>query len=442
MMKRAIAMCLIAGYLLSLTACKARSDSESAPTPSPESTSSGVSSESAASESTAAKEKELAVTPMPIQTVSLEPENAQEPDVSPLYYTDSLGVRKSFPNSLPGLLAFEYPYVYYERMAPEDNSAAPLTVGRYSFETKKTEEIVLADFNTGDGRCLLSDSGRMIYKYHRYGADDHLECCFVLLDFTAQTQTMLASAVTDNLEGDCAMLNEHEAVLLYNEQGSAQTEEIVVRCDLDSGETTEICRDDFNADGSTRDIWAITAADDRIYLLMQQITDRQMHLYLRTLDRDGQQITETELSALQRHYPLPNEGAEQMNLLDGHLFIRFSKWSAPNWGEPSMICMRKDTDGLHFEGQINAFPRRKIGESAPEDGCIWFDLHRDADSIFRYSTKENSAAVFKLNLSEPDDMIHTAVDSSGNILAFVRGKDADKTNAYLYPAEYVQSLLS
>lgn len=381
------------------------------------------------------------VQPMQTRSLSLDLQYAKEMDVSPLYYTGYLGSRETFPKSLPTLLFSEYPYLYYDRMGEGEDNAAPMTVGRYSFETKKSEELVLKDYVANDGRYMLINPDSLIYKYNYYDANGQWTTCFELLDFPSQNQTKIVSVVAASMEGDCARLNEHEIVIQCNEKGANNSEELILRYNLDSGECTEIYRDDYNNDGSTRDIWAFTASNNRVYLLMQQIIDGRMHFYLRILNQDGEQLSDTELEDLAKHYPAQSEGVDQLHIHNNQLFLHFAKWSSPTWSEPSLIALEQNEGNLHMEGQIEIFPYQKVGESAAGGNWICFNAHRNPGVLFWYNTQEHIATILDLGLSKEIEYVNAVVDPVGSILIFVRNKGAVETKAYYYPSEYVQKQL-
>ena len=85
---------------------------------------------------------------------------AQPLDTDTLYFTEVLGSRKRYLNSLPSIVGFQYPYIYYERMTVMTEGAssedADLYIGRYSVETGESQELGIESFTA------VSDEARLV----------------------------------------------------------------------------------------------------------------------------------------------------------------------------------------------------------------------------------------------------------------------------------------
>ena len=82
-----------------------------------------------------AESSEPAVPTLQLEEYQLYERDAQQLDVSPLHFTEVLGVRKRYENALPAVIGFQYPYVFYERMAAVVEGATEedpaMVIGRY-----------------------------------------------------------------------------------------------------------------------------------------------------------------------------------------------------------------------------------------------------------------------------------------------------------------------
>ena len=78
---------------------------------------------------------EPAVPTLQLEEYQLHERAAQQLDVSPLHFTEVLDVRKRYENALPAVIGFQYPYVFYERMAAVVEGATEedpaMVIGRY-----------------------------------------------------------------------------------------------------------------------------------------------------------------------------------------------------------------------------------------------------------------------------------------------------------------------
>ena len=82
-----------------------------------------------------AESSEPAIPMLQLEEYQLYEGDAQQLDVFPLHFTEVLGVRKRYENALPAVIGFQYPYVFYERMAAVVEGATEedpaMVIGRY-----------------------------------------------------------------------------------------------------------------------------------------------------------------------------------------------------------------------------------------------------------------------------------------------------------------------
>lgn len=378
-----------------------------------------------------------------LQDVKLSINDAQLLDTSPIYFTEVLGTRKRYPNSLPVITGFQYPYVFYERMTvvveDANRNDAALYVGRYSVETKEAQEFAIESFTgISDEARLVVDEDRIVYMYSTLDEQGNLKMNIKLFDYLNNTQKIISAHSAHNVFGYAKKLCEDELIFFLYESVSSGTQQIILHYDLQTETLNEIYRGQnmtgySDSSTSTKDIWAIDAGNGNIDLLMQQFVDGKMVSYLRTIDEEGQTVYEEELSALSRYDSL-EDNADSLVIKGDYAFIHYSQFnkSEDNTNAPFAILRKVNSDYrlLDIDGDI--MPKMLSGIGSPDIPYVFYHLYESAQTLFAFNV--NTGEGFLLEL--PGDGIQNfAMDTSGNLL--IAARTDEKTNWYFFPSERV-----
>lgn len=382
------------------------------------------------------------------QDVGLDLSQAQVLDTSVLSFTEVLGSRKRYPDSLPDIIGFQYPYVFYEQMAVITEGADPeeaaLYVGRYSVETREVQEFAIERFTSISNESrLIVDENRAAYMYCALDEQGELKMNIVLFDFLHNTQKVIASYSAYNVFGYAKKLSEEELVFFLYEAVPDGSQQIVLRYHLDSGELHEIYRGQTmggyrDSSTSTKDIWAIDTRDGQIDLLLQQLVNGSMVSYLRTIDREGNMLRETELDALSMYDSL-EDTADSLVTKGDYAFIHYFQLnkSEDNTNAPFVILRREDTGCrlLEWEGAVT--PNDLCGITSSDLPYVVFHLYESDDLLAAFNVNTNEG--FLLDLSG-EEVRNSVLDPAGNLL--VETRRDEKTSWHLFPAEYILEKLN
>lgn len=380
------------------------------------------------------------------QEIALSLNNAQSLDTTSLYFTEVLGVRKTWENSLPEIMEFSYPYVFYERMSSftkeeienldqEYNSRA-LAVGRYSMETGETTELIIDDFYAmSEEARLIVDNDRIVYMYFSIDEDGLEVMKTILFDFSKQTITPISTNSAYNVFGYVKCLSENKIVCFMYESPNPterrSSQQIIFTYDLQTDKLEELYRGEImggytEGDVSTKDIFAIDTYDGNIYLLMQQYMEDRMHYYLCVLDATGATISDQELKALSDYNTL-GDTAENIVVRDHFLFIHFYRYGDTVSDTPDSAFLQKTDSGYNLLDLQDTTPGSCIGKSEP---YVYFRDSETDNTIYAVNSETGEAYAITLPWEE---VTSVTVDASGNILVAVREDDVD--HWVLIPAE-------
>ncbi len=230
------------------------------------------------------------------KNIRLSINEAQPLDTDTLYFTEVLGSRKRYLNSLPSIVGFQYPYIYYERMTVMTEGAssedADLYIGRYSVENGELQAFGIESFTAvSDEARLVINENLVVYMYCSSDEQGSMIMKIELFDFDNNTKKLLSTNTVHNVFGYAKQISSEEAVFLLYEQVGGDTEQILLYYNLKTEELREIYRGEDiygYSEGaiSSKDIWAIDTDGGNIYLLMQQYENTQMKFYLRVIDTD------------------------------------------------------------------------------------------------------------------------------------------------------------
>lgn len=372
---------------------------------------------------------------------------AQLLDVSPLYFTEILGSRKSYPYSLPEIIGFKYPYVFYERMSVivQDANAddAELYIGRYSLETKEKQELPIDRFLAiSDEARLVVDCDHVVYMYFTTDENGKQVMNTELFNFEDSTKKILSTNRAHNVFGYTKKLTAEKLVFFLYESTGTGTQQIILLYDFDTESIKEIYRGE-NMSGyrdsgtSTKDIFAIDTYAGDIYLLMQQYVNGCMKFFIRTIDMNGVILWEEELDDLSSYDSL-EDTAESLVVKGDYVFIHFSQYNKgpENSNSPSAFFY-KSTEGYKLlELKGSNIPKTVCGIGEDEVPYIFFHIHDSADEILVVNTGSGERFAIKLI---GDGIANKMVDSSGNML--IESRDEDISKWYLIRTEEVIDML-
>lgn len=369
-------------------------------------------------------------------TIALEQAGAELIDTSPLYFTEVLGVRKEYPKSLPTLVGFEYPFVFYERMTTVEKDAseddAPRYIGRYSIETKQADEMPLNNVHMlSDEACLVVDESRVVYMYCFSDDSGNLTMNITLYNLQTGAEETLHSSPVHNVFGYAKKVNSEQLVFFLYEKNTDADEvnQTIYSYDIASKSISEIYRGEplnwRDPKDSTKNIWAMSTYNENIYLLMHQMRDGKMITFLNVLDKDGNLIEDIELTALSA-YDTMQDTVDTLVVQGDYIYVHYSQFNKLEGNNnPPYAMLRRTEAGYQLIEYKGIQPNRLCGTSSPDISRLFF-ISEPVES-----SQEQADAVTILVLdSYSDTNIQVATgldgiadfvcDSNGNLIVLTR----------------------
>lgn len=369
-------------------------------------------------------------------TIELEQGGAELIDTSPLYFTEVLGIRKEYLNSLPTLVGFEYPYVFYERMTAVEKGAseedAPRYIGRYSIETQQADEMPLNNVNMlSDEARLAFDESRVVYMYCFTNDSGNLTMNITIYDLLTGTEETLLSSPVHNVFGYAKKVSSEQLSFFLYEKNTdtGAVNQTIYLYDMASKKISEIYRGDplnwSDPKDSTRNIWAMSTYNENIYLLMHQMREGEMITFLNVLDKNGHSIEDIELTALSA-YDTMQDTADSLVVQGDYIYIHYTQASKEEGNNnPPYAMLRRTEEGFQLIEYRGIQPKRLCGTSSTESSRLFF-ISELEDSV-----QEQASEVSLLVLdTHSDTNIQVATglegiadfvcDSSGNLIVQTR----------------------
>lgn len=384
----------------------------------------------------------------------------QRIEADALYYTEILGVRKRYEYSLPGIIGFEYPYVFYERMsvvvesATED--AADLYVGRYSIETGEIDEIPIEEFSAISNEArLVIDERYIAYMYCTSDDTGWLIMNIAIFDMQTGTKEIIYSERAGNVFGYAKKLNSRQLIFMFYPQNAdgSETYQIVLKYDMNTNEIPELYTtedmDWSDSKNSTKNIWAIDTDGENIFLLSHQLVDGKIITFLDTLDSSGTVQSVQELIALSM-YDAKDDVADYIVVKGDYLVIHYDQfYKAEENTNPPCAILKKSADGTYRQVDLQGiYPRFFIGEKQGSPELLYFSLPknyfepsntRTHGHLFVFNKENCEVSLVDLGISDVQDF---HADSSGNLIVYTRESDGSEhgvledavSNWYYIPA--------
>lgn len=386
------------------------------------------------------------ISPIDVIDISFNINASAQVDASTVYFTEVLGARKHYEKSLPGVIGFEYPYVFYERMSVivenSDSNAADLYIGRYSIENKEAQEFPIESFTAISNEArLVVDENHVVYMYCAI-VDGDLKMIIELFDYLNNTRKIISSHSVQNVFGYAKKLSIHELIFFLYESTTGGTQQIILKYNINSEALEEIYRSENmggygNSGISTKDIWAIDTNSDNIVLLMQQLTDGKMQSFMRTIDKNGNTLSEENLDALYM-YNTKEDTADSMTLKGNYAFLHYFQLnkSENNKNSPSAILYKTDSDYILLETEKSITPKILCGKSSDAIPYLFFKIHENNNELFAFDVNINIG--YSVNFSEAE-ILDAVSDSLGNLLIVTRMENETKWN--IFSQKYINETL-
>ncbi len=338
------------------------------------------------------------------QTLSTEYKSI---DAHALEYTSYLGIRKTFPHTLPVPLAYKNDKLFYmsykvpEGMSKKEMDEAHKNkqigpeinhFGYYDYKSKEKFEMPVKDWHMMSmnyATYILPDNRMLLVYVVNESKSKGIHSKVALLDFVQKTQTTLGEYETFNALSTIKKLNDEEVVLFLTvetNQKKDETKQIMLKYNCKENKLTEIYQGEVMSEKS-KDIFAFTCTDGKIYLLMHQIQEGKLHSFLRCMDKYGKQIEEKPLNALSM-YESPEQLAFDMLMDKDMLFVQF-EGMAKSLGRklPAVAILRKVGDDYQLQDtksmQIDNIPFEPR-QSATEPLLMRKTVKDDAKENYQY----------------------------------------------------------
>lgn len=390
--------------------------------------------------------EEVDATVLDFQEIILSLDNTTSLDTTSLYFTEVLGIRKKWENSLPSIVGFSYPYVYYELSSSnvEGNTediaseyGGTTAIGRYSMETGETIELIIDDRHAwSEESRLFLDCDHAVYTYHTCSGNMKA----LVLDFAEQTIEQILQKPAYNVFSYVKHISSDTiAIFMYespNPDEERIAQQVIYTYNLETNSLEEIYRGkpiggyEENST-STKDIFAIDTYKGNIYLLLQQYENNRMQYYLRLMDDEtGAVIEEVKLDALFDYDALGNS-VDSMVVRGDFIFLHFFHYGYDEITTPRFAFLKKTDDGYALLDLQDITPTSSLGkcDAVP---YVYFGISGNDNTIYAVNYETGEAYTITLPWEE---VTNATVDASGNILVVVREDDVD--HWVLIPAKNV-----
>lgn len=368
-----LALCLV---LISLTACNQKTvQTHTATATSKTNNATAETSEAQAQVTTTSKASEklnefakfVKESPKLGRNIELQ---MQELLAKELIYTSHLGLRKTFPNTLPIPLAYENDKLYYmsqrvpDGMSAEERDKALKNsqggpekhyFSYYDVKSKEKREVMVDDWHVmlADYATQVLPGNKLLVIYVSNGQDtkNNINTKIVVLDLDKQTQTTIAEYATFNALSAVKKLNDNEyAVLLtiITDAKQDKTQQILLHFDSTKNQIKEIYRGETMSE-KRNDVFAFDCYDGKIYLLMHKLNNGKLNTFLRTIDKTGKELAEFELKALAK-YQSPEQLAKDLFVEKDFIFVEFEgKGRVPEANNEPIVMLRRIGDNYELQ---------------------------------------------------------------------------------------------
>lgn len=369
-----------------------------------------------------------------------------------LFYTSYLGIRKVFPNTLPMPLAYQDGKLYYmSDRVPDGISKADLEhalknsqigperkyFGFYDVKTKEKQEMLLADWHlmSVDYATQVLPDNKLLVVYvsnDEQGKIKGIHTKIVVLDFKKQTQTTIAEYETFNGLSKVKKLNEHEYVMLLAIQVDKEknaTKQILLHFNSADNQVTELYRSEEMSENS-QDVFAFDCFEEKIYLLMHKLNSGKLTTYLRTIDKQGKQLNEVELTCLAK-YESPEQLVEDLFVEKDFIFVEFEAKGPSKGADNEPIAMLRFVEGNYElqnldNMQIAKIPQvhRKNNEALVMPKYMQ-DEQKETYQYYAYFPEKNSYDIWDTKLKREQGSHFALNVQNQQLLLFVSDQDAN-----------------
>lgn len=379
----------------------------------------------------------------------------QELVAKELVYTSYLGLRKTFPNTLPMPLAYENEKIYYmSQRVPDDMSQADLEnaiknsqvgpekhyFGYYDVKKGEKHEIMVDDWHVmlADYATQVLPNNKLLVIYVSNGKNvknSNIDTKIVVLDLDKQTQTTIAEYATFNALSAVKKLNDNEYAMLLTivtDEKQNKTQQILLHFDSTKNQIKEIYRGETMSEKS-KDVFAFDCYDGKIYLLMHKLNNGKLNTFLCTIDKEGKELTDVELTALAK-YESPEQLVEDLYVEKDFLFVQFEgKGRAPEANNEPIVMLRRIGDNYELQNlsdmQIINIPQvhRQATEALVMPKYM-LDENTETYQYYAFSPENNTFDIWDTK-SKREDGSHRALNIANQKL-FVFASDQESNYKY------------
>lgn len=383
-------------------------------------------------------------TAVEIKETQASPIQGNKIEADPIRFTQVLGTRKRFENSLPSVVLFEYPYLYYERMSAITEGSENgdlLHVGRYDVESDIKQELGELKFQAmmNDSQ-LLVDNRYLIYAPCRADDEGQLYLNITLFDLQTHNQKLIFTYPTRNVFVYSKQLNSDEIIFFFYGQEKDmdnRTQQQIIKYSISNDSVTTLHKGelmDWTSEmNSTKDIWTIDVDKNQIYLLLHQLNDGKMTTYLRVLDENGVQLEEQEITAL-NEYDTRDQTIDSVTVQEDLIFVNYSQFGVEEESKknaPSAILkiLQKDTVLLDIG---NTYPKKLLNRNLIENRYLFFSTYSEHPNLLVLDTVKRGIILADLDVN---NIIFLTCDNNGNIAAVAEDKDGNNDKIFVFMKE-------
>ncbi|MEG0179006.1 MAG: hypothetical protein RR654_05575 [Oscillospiraceae bacterium] len=352
-----------------------------------------------------------------------------------LRFTRVLGTRKSFENALPEPVKYDEPYLYYENMAVvmanSTDSSDTVNIGQFNVQTGENKKLSKINMNIMAESQLLMNEQAIFYLPNRTDENEVNWLDIILLDAAKGTQKTVASYPSGSVFAYSKKLNDTQAVFfLYQQKDSTvrKLEQLVIKYDITTETLTTLYEGkpmDWTNKTSTNDIWAMDIFENNIYLLRHQLVDNNMKTFLQILDANGAEISQTELSALQKY--------NNKDITVGEITV-LKNFVVLNYSNKNSVVLKKVNDE-YIPLKLPSIKLKKLLTPLPvNDRYAFFSIgalnSKDIETIFVLDLKNEHGTLVKLDVPNCSKILG---DSDGNLI--VLSASDEEENLYTVNAK-------
>lgn len=302
---------------------------------------------------------------------------------------------------------------------------------------KNNEKIGEYYFNVGGGDFLMED--RYYFVHASVSKEDGMHMELNLFDTETGEKSIVLSEPSMNMYSYASQLNKDTLAFFYNGVKNNEQCQKIMTYQISTKELKtvyEVIGSEWRSDtNSSKNIWAMTTADEKIYLLQYQLINKKMTAFITCLDKDGNVIKETEMTNLS-NYDKKENYADEISIVDPYIFIKYYN----NGDQPPFAICRVDEKARLIPIEIDSiiYPCRKLTQTPIDDRYMVFDTYPDnvdferniySANVFIFDIVNEEYRLLKFDVSgevkqilcNPDgDFLITASDSedSENVTAY------------------------